>query len=196
MFIALVLTAGFAVYVLVSTSTELENKSSTTGRETIRDVSIGFKISTIEGHTSAGRIDKIVIIITPRAGSPNIGLDQTLIELANTSLKCVLRYSTDQFIDGKSGLSNLFTADAFSSVPSEFGLIVLKDDDGSCTQNTPVINQGDSVMLAINISAIFNGIAENQNIQGYIIPDEGAWSIIEFRTPSSFTSSVLVLQED
>ena len=192
----MVLTAGFAVYVLVSTSTELEVKSSTTGRETIQDVSIGFKISTIEAHTSAGVIDKIVIIITPRAGSPNIGLDSTLIELANTSIKCVLKYSSEQWVDGTSGLSDLFTADAFSSVPSEFGLIVLKDDDGSCIQDTPIINQGDSVMLALNFSSIFNGIPENQNIQGYILPDEGAWSIIEFRTPSSFTNTVLVLQED
>jgi len=99
-------------------------------------------------------------------------------------------------VNGKSELEDLFEADAFSSVASEFGIIVLKDDDNSCNQNTPVINRGDSVMLALNTTAIFNGIPENVNIQGNIIPEEGAWDIIQFRTPSSFANSVLILQED
>jgi len=48
----------------------------------------------------------------------------------------------------------------------------------------------------LNITAIFNGIPENVNIQGNIIPEEGAWIIIRFRTPSSFAYPVLILQED
>jgi flagellin FlaB len=195
-FIAMILTAGFAVYVLVSTSTDLEVTSGTTGRETIQDVSTGIKISTIEGHTTAGSIDKIVIIITPRPGSPNIGLGNMVLELSNTSIKSVVNYASDQWIDGTSGLPDIFSTNAFSLTGSEFGVIVLKDDDSSCLQNTPVINQGDSVMVTLNTSSIFNGIAESENILGYIIPQEGAWSIIEFRTPSSFTNAILILQED
>ena len=195
-FIAMVLTAGFAVYVLLSTSTDLEVKSGTTGRETIQDVSTGIKISTIEGHNTAGSIDKIVIIITPRPGSPNIGLENMVLELSNASIKNVVNYASDQWIDGSSGLPDIFSVNAFSLTSSEFGVIVLKDDDSSCLQNTPVINQGDSVMIALNTSSIFNGISKSENIQGYIIPQEGAWSIIEFRTPSSFTNAILILQED
>lgn len=192
----MVLVAGIAAYIILSTGSELQIKSGTTGRQTIQDVATGLKISTIEGHNSSGLIDKIVIIITPRAGSPDIGLDRTIIELSNTSIKCVLQYSSGHWVDGKSGLADLFTADAFSSFSSEFGCIVLKDDDSSCSQNTPVINQGDSVMLALNTSAIFHGIPENENIQGNVIPGDGAWSIIDFRTPSSFVKSILILQED
>jgi archaellin len=51
-------------------------------------------------------------------------------------------------------------------------------------------------MFALNTTAIFNGIAENVNMKGNIIPEEGAWSIIEFRTPSSFINPILVLQEE
>ena len=69
----------------------------------------------------------------------------------------------------------LFDADAFSSVAFVFGIVVLKDDDSSCHQNTPVINRGDRVMLALNTVPIFYGIPENVNIHGNIIPDEGAW---------------------
>lgn len=195
-FIAMVLIAGIAAYVILSTGSQLEIKSGETGIQTIKEVSTGLKISTIEGHNTSGLIDKIVIIITPRAGSPDIDLDGTLIELSNTQQKYVLTYSSAYWVNGKSGLEDLFDANAFSSVSSEFGIIVLKDDDSSCNQNTPVINRGDSVMLALNTTAIFNGIAENVNIQGNIIPEEGAWGVIQFRTPSSFINSVLILQED
>jgi flagellin FlaB len=195
-FIAMVLIAGIAAYIILSTGSELQIRSGATGRETIQDVSTGLKISTIEGHNSSGVIDKVVIIITPRPGSPDVGLDRTLVEISNTSVKCVLQYSSTYWVDGRSGLADLFVTDAFSSVSSEFGVIVLKDDDSSCSQTTPVINQGDSVMLSLNTSALFNGIPENQNIQGNIIPGDGAWSIISFRTPSAFVRAVLVLQED
>jgi flagellin FlaB len=195
-FIAMVLIAGIAAYVISSTGSQLEIKSGATGTQTIKEVSTGLKISTIEGHNTSALIDKIVIIITPRPGSPDIDLDGTLIELSNTQQKYVLTYSSTYWVNGKSGLEDLFDADAFSSVASEFGIIVLKDDDSSCNQNTPVINRGDSVMLALNTTAIFNGIPVNVNIQGNIIPEEGAWGIIQFRTPSSFTNSILILQED
>jgi archaellin len=75
-------------------------------------------------------------------------------------------------------MEDLFDADAFSSVAVEFGIVVLKDDDSSCNQNTPVINRGDRVMLALNTVPIFNEIPENVNIHGNIIPDEGVCSII------------------
>jgi flagellin FlaB len=195
-FIAMVLIAGIAAYVILSTGSQLEIKSGETGTQTIKEVSTGLKISTIEGHNTSGLIDKIVIIITPRAGSPDVDLDGTLIELSNTQQKYVLTYSSAYWVNGKSGLEDLFDADAFSSVSSEFGIIVLKDDDSSCNQNTPVINRGDSVMLSLNTTAIFNGIPGNVNIQGNIIPEEGAWGIIQFRTPSSFVNPVLILQED
>ena len=83
-FIAMVLIAGIAAYVILSTGSQLEIKSGVTGSQTIKEVSTGLKISTIEGHNTSGLIDKIVIIITPRAGSPDIDLDGSLIELSNT----------------------------------------------------------------------------------------------------------------
>jgi flagellin FlaB len=119
-----------------------------------------------------------------------------LIELSDSQQKNVLEYSSSYWADGTTGLQNLFDVDAFSSVSSEYGVIVLIDDDGSCNQTTPVINRGDSVMLALNTTAILGGIGENVNIMGNVIPEEGAWSIIEFRTPSSFVNPILILQQD
>jgi len=196
LFIAMVLIAGIIAYIIISTGSLLQIQSGNTGSQTVKEVSSGLKVSTIQGHNTAGLIDKIVIVITPRAGSPDIDLTGLLIELSDSEQKNILGYSASYWVNGTAGLQNLFNADAFSPVASEYGVIVIIDDDGSCNQSTPVINRGDSVMLAINSTAIFNGINENVNLMGNVIPEEGAWSIIDFRTPSSFVNSILILQQE
>lgn len=195
-FIAMVLVAGIVAYVILSTGSLLQIQSGNTGSQTVKEVSSGLKVSTIQGQNTSGLIDKIVILITPRAGSPEIDLTGLLIELSDSEQKNVLEYSSSFWVDGTTGLQNLFDVGAFPSVSSEYGVIVLIDDDGSCNQTMPVINRGDSVMLALNTTAILGGIGENVNIMGNVIPEEGAWSIIEFRTPSSFVNPILILQQD
>jgi flagellin FlaB len=195
-FIAMVLIAGIVAYVIISTGSLLETQSGSTGSQTIKEVSSGLKVSTIQGHNTAGLIDKVIILITLRAGSPEIDLTSVLIELSDSNQKNIIEYSSSYWVDGTAGLDSLFEVDAFSSVASEFGAIVINDDDSSCSQMTPVINRGDSVMLAINTTATLGGISENENIIGNIIPEEGAWAIIQFRTPSSFVKPIVILQED
>ncbi len=195
-FIAMVLVAGIVAYVLISTGSLLENQSGNTGTQTIKEISSGLKISTIQGHTSSGVIDKIIILITPRAGSPEIDLTSVLIELSNSDQKNIIEYSSLYWVDGTTGLDSLFDANAFSAAASEFGVIVLVDDDGSFSPIAPVVNRGDSIMLTINTTAAFGGIGENVNIRGNVIPEEGAWSIIQFRTPSSFVKPIVILQEE
>jgi archaeal flagellin FlaB len=195
-FIAMVLVAGIVAYVIITTGSLLENQSGSTGTQTIKEVSSGLKVSTIQGHTTSGIIDKIVILVTPRAGSPDIDLSGVLIELSDSTQKNIIEYSSTYWVDGTSGLDNLFNVGAFSTVASEFGVLVLIDEDGSCSQLTPVVNRGDSVMLAINTTATFGGINENVNIMGNVIPEDGSWSIIQFRTPSSFVNPIVILQEE
>jgi archaeal flagellin FlaB len=195
-FIAMVLVAGIAAYILISTGNQLEMKSSTTGSQTIKEVATGLKITTIEAHNTSGKIDKILISITPRAGSPAIALDQTLVELTNMSIKCILKYNSSCWVNATAGVSNIFQASAFSTLGGDFGIIVIKDNDYSCSQTYPMLTRDDTVMLAINSSAVFNGIPENVNIQGNVITEEGAWGIIQFRTPSAFAQEVFMLQQD
>jgi flagellin FlaB len=195
-FIAMVLVAGIAAYVLLSTSSQLQIKSSMTGEQTTQEAATGLKISSVVGHNTSGLIDKILIDITPRPGSRNIDMSLCRIELSNGSAKYVLKYSESYWINRTSGSGDLFGEHAFSSVASEFGLIVMNDADHSCLAGDPVVNSGDSVCIAINSTACFNGIARNINIVGNVIPENGAWGIIRFRTPSSFTSAIIILQED
>jgi flagellin FlaB len=194
-FIAMVLVAGMAAYVLLSTSSQLQSQSSSTGQQTIQEVSTGLKIVSIEGHSATGSIDKILIDVTPRPGSPSIDLGNTLIELSNGSAKCIIRYASAFWADSTTGSEDLFARHVFSSDASQYGLLVIKDDDSSCSALRPVIAPGDSVFIAVNTTACFHGIAENVNIQGNVIPENGAWGIILFRTPSTFVNTVCTLQE-
>ncbi|MBN2599693.1 MAG: flagellin [Candidatus Thermoplasmatota archaeon] len=193
-FIAMVLVAGIVAYVILSTGSLLQIQSGSTGTQTIQEVSSGLKITTIQGHISSGLIDKFALIITPQAGSPAIDLSGVLMELSDSRQKTIVQYAAPFWVDGTPGGVNLFEADAFPSTSSEYGVIVLVDEDGSCLQDTPIINTGDSVILALNTTAIFSGIAQNVNIEGVVIPEEGAGSIIRFRTPSSFGYPIVNLQ--
>jgi flagellin FlaB len=195
-FIAMVLVAGIAAYVLLSTSSQLQIKSSQTGKQTTQETASGLKISSIVGHNTSGLIDEVLIDIQPRPGTQDIDMNTCRIELSNGSAKYILKYSGSYWVNRTSGSANLFGEHAFSSVASEYGLIVMNDRDNSCLANDPMVNSGDSVCIAINTTACFHGIARNINIVGYVIPENGAWGIIRFRTPSSFTSPIIILQED
>jgi len=92
-FIAMVLVAGIAAYVLLSTSSQLQMKSSLTGKQTTQEAATGLKISSVVGHNTSGLIDKILIDITPRPGSRNIDMSSCRIELSNGSAKYILKYS-------------------------------------------------------------------------------------------------------
>jgi flagellin FlaB len=58
----------------------------------------------------------------------------------------------------------------------------------------PGINKADKIMLTINLTALFNGVAERTHVWGKIVPEEGAPGIFGFRTPSGYTDIIIDLQ--
>jgi flagellin FlaB len=191
-FIAMVLVAGIAASVLVQTSSRLETQGLKTGHETISEVASGIKVESIDGFNTSGKIVKMIVGITSNAGSPSIDLAQIVVEISDSTKKYVLKYGSDtanaSSIDG-----NVFDITAFGDATS-FDIIVYQDADESCNSANPVINFGDHVALAVNTSAIFNGLEPRKDVNGLIIPEEGAAGIIGFTTPSSFTNRILQLQ--
>lgn len=192
-FIAIVLIAGVAAYVFIMTSSRLESQSLTTGGQTTGEVSSGIKITDIEAHNRSGLIDELLFTVSPRAGSPEIDLSAAYLELANTSVKCILNYSSFRYSDSTSGSSAIFNSSAFPIVPYQFGIIVIIDADSSCKQYTPVLNRGDVVMIAVNATECFHGIGPRVDIQGSLTPEEGGAGLIQFRTPSGFYDKVFRL---
>jgi archaeal flagellin FlaB len=195
-FIAMVLVAGIAASVLVQTSTQLEMQALRTGSQTIHQVASGIKVEGIEGFNNNGVITRLALEITPRAGSPDIDLSETIIEISDSTTKYVLEYDSSKFTESNKTLGHVFTNSFYPSSDSDnkttFGIIVLQDADGSCTSGNPVINFGDHVILAVGDA--FDGVAPRTNMFGQIIAEEGAPGIIGFRTPESYTVAVLDLQ--
>ncbi|MCK4902546.1 MAG: hypothetical protein KAS76_04240 [Thermoplasmatales archaeon] len=210
-FIAMVLVAAVAAAVLIDTSNSLQLQAQRTGSDTIGEVSVGAKIldicgqygTRVVGGTSYSRIHNMTITITPRAGSKPIDLSETLIIITDGDSEHVLRTnstlpvfadsSSNESIFNKVPESHPELSTVFDLPSGEFGVIVVKDYDNTCTATTPGINQADKVMLTINLTALFNGIPERTHIWGKIVPEEGASSIIDFRTPSGFRDIVIDL---
>jgi len=190
-FIAMVLVAGIAASVLIQTSTRLETQALRTGQETIAEVASGIKVEAVEGHNSSGLIDQMAIEITSKAGSPDIDLEETVIEISDATNKYVLTrgstYTNVSSVDG-----DVFSGDYGSS--TQFSIIVLQDADESCTSDNPIINFGDHVILGVDTTDVFSGLAPRTDVAGMVVCEEGSPGIIGFTTPASYIDDVMELQ--
>ena len=199
-FIAMVLVAGIAESVLIQTSTLLESQAYSTGRETTREVATGLIVYDIIGYTSdstGGDLEKMAIMVKPRAGASDIDLQYTYIELANETNKVVLNYTTSFYSD-PTGTDDLFQASVFpddnygygdtsNTDGSKFGILVVEDADNSFLSSTDVImNGGDKVLLCINLTGCFNNLTEREDVWGMVVPEFGAPGVIAFTTPATF----------
>jgi len=135
------------------------------------------------------RLHNMTITVAPRAGSKDIDLNQAVVEISNSSVKCLLTFNSSAYASAV-GTSGVFSTAVFALDPNEFGLIELEDADNSCDTGTPVINRGDKVMLSVNLSACFWGLTERTDVWGMIIPEDGAPGMFGFRTPAAFTDTV------
>ena len=194
-FIAMVLVAGIAASVLIQTSTTLESQALATGEETTAEVATGLSVISIEGHKEGSTLDLLAITVRPRAGSDDIDLAQTVIEISDSETKNFLAYdgstyTGSTFIDG-----NLFRWANYTDAATSFSIIVLEDADGSCSSaSTAVINSGDYVVLGVNVSQCFGGLSPREDVWGMVIPEEGSPGVINFMCPASFTDTVIELQ--
>jgi len=191
-FIAMVLVAGIAASVLISTSTSLEMQALKTGQESIAEVASGIKIEGVEGSQASQLITKMAIEIAPRAGSPDVDLSQAIIEISDSSNKYVLRYG-NSLAAASAVNGNLFGVSNFGDL-DDFDIVVLQDADSSCGATTPIINFGDHVVLAISPDVIFtsnSGIGPRTDVAGMVVVEEGAPGILGFTTPSSYTDTTM-----
>jgi len=203
-FIAMVLVAGIAASVLIQTSTRLESQAMSTGQETVAEVATGLAVFDIEGYCAdvTANISKVGVTVRPRAGSAEIDLATTFIELSDTNYKVVLKYDAagaTNWWDEPTGLDDFFALSVFPSNADEFGILVLEDADSSCSESNPVINRGDKVVLCIDTSVCFDilsssGILERTDVWGSVVPEEGSPGVIAFRAPAAFNDIVMELQ--
>ena len=196
-FIALVLVAAVAAAVIINTAGHLQQKASAVGRESVKQVASGIQVIKVVGYANdISNIDKLAIIISPNIGD-SIDLNSTIVVLSDGDIKMSLIYSGDISHAEKNGTYDIFDDGKawINDNESKFGVIVLQDDDGS-TNNTqhPTINYGDKVVLTVNVGELLGGIPPRKHVFGEVIPEYGASGVIDFITPSTYTTHVIDLQ--
>ena len=197
-FISMVLVAGIAASVLVQTANRLELQAMQTGDETTDEVATGIAVYDIEGHQyPSNDLDLLAILVGPRAGSTEIDLSQTYIEISDTIMKNVLTYWGEEFQTRSNISGRIFDPDWFDTLNAvRFGVIVIEDADSSCSAAAPVINRGDKVFLTIhcNTSKVFGqDIPERTDVWGMVQAEDGAPGVFSFRTPSSYNDAIFNL---
>ncbi len=196
-FIAMVLVAGIAASVLIQTSGKLEMQAMKSGQETIAEVATGIQVEGIEGYNAsgAGTISRLAIEIRARAGSQEVDISETVVELTDSNTKNLFTYNSGNFTPVASIDGNIFTASFYPfDNDTIFGLIVLEDADNSITAANPIINTGDHVIITINITKAFGGFGTRVDVTGIVIPEEGSPGVVSFTTPASYTEAVVELQ--
>ena len=198
-FIAMMLVAGISATVIIQTMNNFQQQAMETSRETIKDVASGLEVTHISGKKNGVNITELAIFISPITASGDIDLNQAHIDISDTSKKVILYYDNNYF---NSSLSNgLFnTIDISSLSASSFGIIVVRDRDGSCTPTNPILNEEDIIVLMINASNCFgdgtpsSGIETRTEVSGGVYPESGMRGLISFTTPSAFINNIIDLQ--
>ena len=194
-FIAMVLVAGIAASVLVQTSTRLETQAMKSGQDTIAEVSTGIAVEDVWGHkSSATEIDELAIYVRARAGSTDIDLSETVVEISDSTTKNLLICSLADFANETDIDGDIFALHAFDGAAAEFRIVVLEDADNSCTSSTPVINKGDHVILAVDVNTALGALAPRTDVFGQVITEDGAPGVIGFTTPASYIDDTIELQ--
>jgi len=210
-FIAMVLIAGIAASVLIQTANRLEIQAMTTGQETTDEVSTGIGVEDISAQKGgahvlvvpgggkntwtnfSARLTNMTITVSPRAGSSDIDLSKTVIEISNSTVKCILKYDSGEYRHAPV-TGGIFATPCWDGLgANEFGIIELADADNSTIAATPIVNRGDHVALTVNLTACFVGLQERTDVWGMVMPEQGAYGIFAFRTPASFTDTIFDL---
>jgi archaeal flagellin FlaB len=192
-FIAMILVAGVSASVMIQTMNSLQQQALSTSEETLQDISSGIKVTHVTGYVSNSKITQLAIFISTTAASDDIDLTYALLSLSDSSQKIILNYTSQCYSNNVS--NGLFgTLNASKLTASCYGLIVIRDVDGSCISATPTINDQDLVILLVNTTACFSGIGPRSEVSGEIYPEHGLRGIIGFTTPSSMINTIIDLQ--
>ena len=191
-FIAMVLVAAVAASVVMQTGETLQQRSYAVGKQTIRDVSSGVKIIGVTGYTDEAKtvIEYLAIAISPRAGSYDIDLNETLLYIMYNNFTVLGLNSFDNdVVAGSANESGIFhTLNNSNISATNYGVIAIHDGDNSIV-NSYGLSTSDQVVLIVNLSAAIpasNGLLPGETLNGKLVPEIGAAGIFTVNAPNAF----------
>ena len=192
-FIAMIMVAGVTASVMMQTMNNLQQQAVKTSEETIRDISSGLKVTFVSGYVQNSTITQLAVFVSTTSASDDIDLSYGILSLTDSAKKVILNYTSTCF--SHTITNGLFgTLDTSNLTSSQFGVLVIRDIDGSCNATTPVIDDEDLVVLIVNTTTCFSGIGTRTDVTGEIYPEHGIHGVIGFTTPSTYVHIIVDLQ--
>jgi len=192
-FIAMIMVAGVTASVMIQTMTSLQQQAIKTSEETLKDISSGLKVTHVSGYIRNSTITQLAFFVSTTAASDDIDLTYGILSLSDSTKKVILNYTSGCF---SSSVSNgLFgTLNPSNLTSSCYGVLVIRDIDGSCDMSKPVLNDEDLIVLLVNTTACFSGIGTRTDVSGELYPEHGIRGVIGFTTPSVLVNTIVDLQ--
>ena len=192
-FIAMIMVAGVTASVMIQTMTSLQQQAIKTSEDTLKDISSGLKVTHVSGYIHNSTITQLAFFVSTTAASDDIDLTYGILSLSDSTKKVILNYTSGCF---SSSVSNgLFgTLNPSNLTSSYYGVLVIRDIDGSCDMSKPVLNDEDLVVLIVNTTACFSGIGTRTDVSGELYPEHGIRGVIGFTTPSVLVNTIVDLQ--
>ncbi|AGB04282.1 archaeal flagellin-like protein [Aciduliprofundum sp. MAR08-339] len=114
------------------------------------------------------------------AGSPPISLYSVLVEISDGYTDATLTYNPN--------------AQNFTDLTNRtFGVQIARDMPPSNWERDRVITSGDVIKILINASAVGLYLAPQTNVMIKLIPKHGVPNLVEFETPSTYTTKYINL---
>ena len=174
-FIATVLVAAIAAGVLISTSSDLQEKSAKTGSDATEQVASNLDISSVVGvrdATSDAGLKDLQVFVALAPGASEVDLEQLKIQLTDGDELITLDY-------------------AAAASATEFAASAIRDADSSFSASQPVMNEGDLVQIDIDLSTaagIDMEFEPRDDVKLTMLPEVGNPVEVAFDTPNSYGS--------
>ena len=189
----MIISAGVAASVVFQTMNTMQQQALQTSQETIKDISSGLRLTHVSGFVSNDTIAQLCFFVKTTAGSSAIDLSEARLQLSDSEQMPILLFDNESFSNSIS--NGLFQTLNMSNLTNEeFGVLVVRDIDNTCSSDNPVINDNDLVGILVNTTSCFSGIAPRTSVSGKLVPEQGMSAIIGFTTPSTYTDTIIDLQ--